>query len=50
MGLFDNKPLTEAEVLSRLLCECGETYGEHCDGGDCVECGCTKFVKKKEGA
>ena len=29
MTLFDNRPLTEAEVRARDLCECGDSRAKH---------------------
>lgn len=45
MSLFDGKPLTESEVMRRLYCRCGDTYGRHRVGGACTACGCEEFVE-----
>ena len=48
MSLFDGKPLTEAEVKARVMCECAHTYGTHRGGTNCTACGCDEFTEPAE--
>ncbi len=49
MTLFDGEPLTEAEVASRQVCECGHTRGEHRGGWQCLadDCCCEEFEERQ---
>jgi len=48
--LFDNKPLTETEIRSRLVCICDHTYGAHRGGTNCTKCGCEEFEEASGGS